>query len=839
MQTFDPDAFLAQPTAPGFDPDAFLAREERRDRLDSPLLAGAAGLARGATFGLSDVALTKSGLVNKDTLTGLREFNPTASLFGEIGGAVAPTLLSGGAGALGSAARLASAPVRAAATAGKLVENAALKALGSEVAKSSTRKILDGAAAKALGLGIEGSFYGAGQIVSEAALGDPKQAAEKALSTIGLSAILSGGLGGSLALAAPAMKGIASSIKPYVSKLRQNFVGVSPAVEKTVLQKADKIEALSQYGDDLDSIVVNAAQDKMLVANQARYQLIDDVTTEVNRLIQEGNLNGKTQSLKPLWDSINEARKKVAPSGKVATPELQRYVAQIDDLENRLMEYAGETAGLTPEATLLARNELIERGQLTPLQLNDLKKQYYRSADFNKQVGQTTPVEDLYNSLGKETNKLLDKVDENIRLQNMRLSSAIGSQQSLKNYGLYDRGSFDAAKFQKLISANDAKYLEAKPWLEELDRLWGTDLAESVELLRAYKQIYPKDMVARSFSGRSLLQPVLGGATGSLIGGPLGAAAGILGAAALQSPVATKARIGVADAVTNLLKSDVSNKLRSFGGKAGMFIPSNTAPIIAGQVSALATLERQQKYVDNKIDRAASAFTHRFAEPDEDIPSLDATRSTNFGKVGNRYEPDRIKAFHDRTRELSDIVNNPDRLTDMITNNLKQLSLVAPEIASNLAMHSVMAAQFLYSKAPKSPISDPYKPLSEAAWRPSDTELSKFERYMQAVDSPMASFKDFVAGRMTREQAETLQVLYPTIYNQFSQKVLERVQKQKKPLTQKQRHQLDVLFGKQVANLSRLQQNYGQAEPPSMGMKPVQMAGSKMTETQRIQGRNA
>lgn len=64
---------------------------------DYPVTAAALGGLRGATLGLSDVALKESGLAEGDSLSRLKEANPTSSMTGELGGA----LLSGGLAAKG------------------------------------------------------------------------------------------------------------------------------------------------------------------------------------------------------------------------------------------------------------------------------------------------------------------------------------------------------------------------------------------------------------------------------------------------------------------------------------------------------------------------------------------------------------------------------------------------------------------------------------------------------------------------------------------------------------------------------------------------------------------
>ena len=184
--------------------------------LGNELKAGALGAARTLSFGGSDVALTQSGLASPEALHELKERNPMSSGLGEIAGIAAPALLTGGAsleakGALAAAeAGTEAAAPTIAKTIGKTlgapmdaisgVGHAAEKGVASllpEVTQASpyVQKILSKLIPKAAGSAVEGAFFGAGNLVSEDALGEKDLNAENLISHIGLGAVLGGGLG--------------------------------------------------------------------------------------------------------------------------------------------------------------------------------------------------------------------------------------------------------------------------------------------------------------------------------------------------------------------------------------------------------------------------------------------------------------------------------------------------------------------------------------------------------------------------------------------------------------------------------------------------------------------
>jgi hypothetical protein len=174
--------------------DTVAARTARRERTTGGQLAATAaeGAARGATLGLSDVALTSAlGDEYRQGALERREVNPLVAGVGEVGGTIAGTLATGGlGGALG-------APARAMAGAGRLAEGAAMsgaRALGYQgttlAGRAATRAVALGAAG-----GVEGAMYGAGQAVSRAALEGTPITAEKVVASLG-EGVLFGAVGG-------------------------------------------------------------------------------------------------------------------------------------------------------------------------------------------------------------------------------------------------------------------------------------------------------------------------------------------------------------------------------------------------------------------------------------------------------------------------------------------------------------------------------------------------------------------------------------------------------------------------------------------------------------------
>lgn len=170
---FNPDQYLASKTAApaaaavphgtNFDPDQYLADKGEANpvfgTIPQQVAAGAEGAARGVSLGASDLAETKLLGVNPKDIEARRVANPVTSNIGQAAGAGALIYGTGGLGALAEGAGL------------------------------------TGLAATAATYGAEGAVMGAGNAVTDYALGDPHLNAQKIASEIGMGTLLGIGTG--------------------------------------------------------------------------------------------------------------------------------------------------------------------------------------------------------------------------------------------------------------------------------------------------------------------------------------------------------------------------------------------------------------------------------------------------------------------------------------------------------------------------------------------------------------------------------------------------------------------------------------------------------------------
>lgn len=233
------------------------AKLESIGNVTGTIQASLAGAARGATLGLSDQALVRSGLVTPEKLRELEEFYPVASFVSEI----APMVATGGAGLAAKSA------VKGAAAISNVAKESAFKALGKKIttvpraietvgqvagglttgalkkALPATKagKFAADVASTAANVGAQGAIYGAGSLISDNAINEAKFSTDN-LKRYTMEGMVTGALlGGGLTAGA---KGLGIAADKSIEKLKSLFdnteeeltrlVSISPIDKRTL-----------------------------------------------------------------------------------------------------------------------------------------------------------------------------------------------------------------------------------------------------------------------------------------------------------------------------------------------------------------------------------------------------------------------------------------------------------------------------------------------------------------------------------------------------------------------------------------------------------------------------
>lgn len=340
-------------------PEQFAAQEERKkyDSLPYELGAVGAGVARGATFGLSDQAIANAG--GREFLQKSQEYSPWLSVGGEVAGAVAPLLLSGGSSSGVTGANLAARGGRVGATLARGAEVAGalprgVAALGRGAEAFAGRGLAElgmaeaGIASRAVRAGVsglvEGSLYGAGSAISEAAIQDHELTAEKVLAAMGHGAIVGGAGSGGLSLAGALLARGAQKIAGGVATLSDDAAKVATKIgqntpKESVAQVLDDvarskaIQATGATASEVKALAAHGAEAEARVAKQVLEDLPEALGKKARAVLSKGeiaeaaeiSLAKKTSQL----DTLLEKAAKVEGPAPDLVPMIQRARAEV------------------------------------------------------------------------------------------------------------------------------------------------------------------------------------------------------------------------------------------------------------------------------------------------------------------------------------------------------------------------------------------------------------------------------------------------------------------------------------------------------------------------------
>jgi len=179
-------------------------------------------------------------------------------------------------------------------------------------------------------------------------------------------------------------------------------------------------------------------------------------------------------------------------------------------------------------------------------------------------------------------------------------------------------------------------------------------------------------------------------------------------------------------------------------------------------------------------------------------------------------------AFDKRVAELAKVAGDPQHARQQIHASLAGVRMADPLLADQIEELSFQRLMFLADRMPKTPI------VGSAVGKrkdikPTDAEIAKFARYVDAAEHPEHVVEDLRHGTVTLEQAETLETLYPATYSAIRGDIASRAAELQSTLDWDKRLSLSVLFKVPADSVMRgstvaaMQANFVAPEPD----KPV------------------
>jgi hypothetical protein len=405
-----PDDQVSEALHQGWTP----ATEEQADKYDlqakygttsQAAIGGLESAASALTFGGSTVLERALG-VNAEDIKGREKANPVAHLVGTGVGALAPIVLSGGTGLLGSAARV--APASLALRAGEAVTGAVEGAIGTGTSLGS--KIAARAAAQGLGRAVEFGAYGAGEVVHESAIGDPSEVAQSALSTIGMAALFGGALGAVGGAAAGALSGVTKG-------LPESQIGTKLASWLGEVEGNRNLKAAGAIQGDISRSAKQISRKELNKIGQEMGDLglVDAFSTPEKTLERAGELLKKTgQEIGGILQAADEAAVMV----EGATPK-------IDDVLRRAQKEILEPLAGNPLQNTAKNNisEMLEaygekfKDKLNLQDLHDMRRQV-SDAIYGWRGNQDPFANAMRESLHDFRNILSDEIEQGLKRAN-------------------------------------------------------------------------------------------------------------------------------------------------------------------------------------------------------------------------------------------------------------------------------------------------------------------------------------------------------------------------------------------------------------------------------------
>lgn len=834
--------------------------------------AFAAGAARGASFGLSDQALTKSGAINPETLAKLQKHNPAASFLGELTGIGGSMLAMPGASLVGKTAQAGSAITKGV---GSIAETAAKFLANPETAPLAAKALqtAGSAAARFSGSAIEGAAYGLGQSVSEDALGDPQAMGDHLIANVGMSALIGGGIGAALGIVMPHAKvakakalgpdieaqGYSSQIGKDAEKFAatketpQSFEDIRNAVNSSDLKYLPKTELpakttlLEAYEANPDlTLKPHALQVQSLENHSVRdvYKTFLEDASEEAKIMQNYEALQKQEAVSKLNKTIQD----LAPNKTLAHDPLEAGKNLINDFTEHYNAEKKELAPLFKQFDDTAAASVTDRQGL----IGKIEEALPNASQFMKPTAEGIELA-KYSPDMPFSKTAYNAIKDVVGVANKKEGLTIGGVRNLRET-LRDRVDFMSApriaqevstlrkslmdfiqdKVQEItpdMKVRDAfkRYAINEEKRATMEKIMGGSISDKATFA---KTITPEDALNKVFGDSvsvDAAKSILGHKFNEHLGSYLNTQMAKVSDAAKNGFSSAKFATflkGKAPELTTALSDNPTafNRMRQLTDimrilpDSPSVNPSGTAKtmskylglamklthpgeavgeivehfkgslkegrnkkvieaILAGQdpsklgleaehtmvkTQALGNLERIKNKAMGAIDSGASKVLN-FGDKYPEVIG---------GYLGSKLSPKEQKdKFKKETTQLNELNNNPQRLLDTLDESTRPLYAVAPNVSGAVAATAARAVQFLQSKVP---VLEQFSPLSPKP-EPSQTEIAHFERYQQVVNDPLSTFAMVKSGSITPQAIETLQTVYPQLYSQMQQTMMEKI----------------------------------------------------------------
>lgn len=593
----------------------------------------------------------------------------------------------------------------------------------------------------------------------------------------------------------------------FVSSLKERKYSTDEALKlaKNQFKEAEQ-KLIRSIDDDMLKSGSFVAQDLQ--------KLNDDIVKQSGVAMEELKLQGIDLEAAPVIKKINSL---ISENEKLATQESQLVAKNLSDYKERLLKnISGEK---------MAADDLKKQ-----IQALDRVTVYSPSATTYDKVMNSAykqiryEMDDLLKSNVPLYKELMQGVSEDVRLLKSldRYGDEFKASRSLRNIDDPVRIKYELSALKKLeerygskYSDTIEKYINQSEELKKLpefrsvkglesqvslikNQLLDRNVQKELAKLPEFKEMVSKQQILKQ---AELKQKGIEGVTGAQIPGIFKKAARGDKIALekikviereLKSPMLTQMLedAGVLAAFEKGAAAGGSRNVNLWGG-LGAIVGTVFDSTMTGGAGGLAL----GALVDNNGPKMAKAIVDKFLtmrtveKATTDFAKAQMQRLNNFFGVkttgqlaGERILPIVIQNRDEKKKKeikkvskqtFSDAKKNYDKFKEIVSNKdafMKQSMMETEELAKYLPEHAEAliakasnAIDFLGEKLPKT---DSIEYSLKIKTRPSDYELSKFNKYWEAVDSPIVVFDSLEKGMVIPEQVEVLKKVYPKMFEE-------------------------------------------------------------------------
>ena len=718
------------------------------------------------------------------------------------------------------------------------------------------QKFIVKGAGKVFGSAVEGAAYGLGNVVTEHSLGDIELNSENMLADakdVGMSALFSGAIGLGAPIVTGGIEGSLTLAKKGYNALSDFLVGTGKGGEKG-------IGILGKGFTSVSSWVSGVPREELRTKWANRLMQMPDAEKKASSQNLSKDLNENFSSLNDGIRETNNSVKKEAIGETINAIPVEDAKTHVNDFQLKLSKYLEE------------------------INNNPAKYSSYFSKDLetlNKEIDDaknkaTTPKE-YYDILTTGKRKIDDLIPWGKNITGLTEQNSIGSLKDLRgslNDLLKDEGKWGISA--KILSDMDdvmsERFRFVNPYGKETDfsrafmkkvqtpsgnkfefdpgkmySVMTRAASESMAGLKAQEQMKMLSNYISSIPGHietlesvyskvgKTLDPKYAQMTEGLQGKLESAAADLKSAKGAPAKYAGVGEEHLTEkAFLGLGAHELGVNTKTLGAIGVLTQAYGMLKNPIATMTKLAQMEKAIARIGNAIDNG----TRTLVKGADLVVSkgrgyIAAGVSSQFGNTRERNESN----FKRRVNNIQSVTQDPMKFMDNINQATKDIHPHAPQISQMISQKASTAASFLASKIPQHGKSG----LLDSDWKFSQTEMSVFNRYYEAVKNPMKVLKQASAGTLTPEAVEAVQTVYPKLFEQMQSSIMrhlidvkpEKISHQKKVMLsmitgQKMTGTLDpIIFGNIQASYGLSQMENKQVN--SQLIKPTSKGASSLT----------